>query len=77
MAKIKRTKVRVSISRTVQVNRFNPSTVTVEEEADVPDGMTADDVRTELYESVTKTVQKFMRKEIKKYRREDGGEDGE
>jgi hypothetical protein len=77
MAKIKRTKVRVSISRTVQVNRFNPSTVTVEEEADVPDGMTADDVKAELYESVTKTVQKFMRKEIKKYRREDGGEDGE
>lgn len=68
MAKIKRTKVSVTVSRTVQVQNYTPSTVTVMEEAEVQDGQKASSVKEALYESATDSVQMFMRAEIKKYK---------
>ncbi len=72
MAKLKRRSVSVTVTRTVQVVQFQPSTVSVTECADVPEGMSAEEVKAELYESASESMQKFMRGEIKKYRVKEG-----
>lgn len=68
--KIKRKMVSVTVARTVQITQFHPSTVTVAESAEIPDGMTSEEVKLELYKSATKSVTKFMNQEIKKYEEE-------
>ena len=68
MAKIKRTSVSVTVSRTVQVRNYTPSTVTVTETAEVGEGQSAQKVKDALYESASDSMQEYMRKEIKKYR---------
>lgn len=70
VAKIKRRSVSVTVSRTVQVQNYTPSTVTVTETADVGDN-DPEDVKRELYESASKSMQKYMRAEIKKYKGDD------
>lgn len=66
----KRKTVSVTVSRTVQVQQFQPSTVTVAESAEVPEGATASEVKLELYKSATASVTKFMNQEIRKYSEE-------
>lgn len=68
--KIKRSSVSVTVTRTVQVAQYQPSTVSVTETADVPAGMKASDVKAALYESASASTQKYMRAEIKKYRQD-------
>lgn len=70
VAKIKRKTVSVTVTRTVQVVQFQPSTVSVTETAEVGD-QDPNEVKQELYESASKSMQKFMRGEIKKYKKED------
>lgn len=67
MAKIKRKVVSVTVSRTVQVRNFTPSTVTVTETAEVGDH-DPDIVKDTLYKSASKSMQRFMRAEIAKYK---------
>lgn len=70
MKKIKRSQVSVTVSRTVQVRNYTPSTVTVTEIADVGDN-DPDIVKDTLYKSASKSMQKFMRAEIAKYKEEE------
>lgn len=70
VTKIKRKTVSVTVSRTVQVVQYQPSTVTVTETADVGD-QDPEEVKLALYESASKSMQKFMRAEIKKYKKDD------
>jgi hypothetical protein len=67
MAKIKRKVVSVTVSRTVQVRNFTPSTVTVTETAEVSNH-DPDIVKGTLYKSASKSMQRFMRAEIAKYK---------
>lgn len=64
----KRKTVSVTVKRMVQVVRFHPSEISVTEVADVPEGVKASEVKRELYESASLSVQKFMREEINKYK---------
>lgn len=64
---IKRKVVSVSISRTIQITQFHPSTVMVTETAEVPTDLTADQVKAELYKSASRSVVKFMNLEIDKW----------
>ncbi len=68
--KLKRKSVSVTVTRTVQVKQYEPSTISVTETADVPDGMKTSEVKLALYETASASVQKYMRAEIKKYRRD-------
>jgi len=59
--------IKVTVSRTVQVDRFEPVQVTIEEAADLEPG---DDIETcefELYKQVTKRVKKCIDNEVAKY----------
>jgi hypothetical protein len=68
--KIKRKTVSVSVSRTVQITQYHPSTVTVTEEAEIPEGMTHVEVKEVLYKSASASVVKFMNNEIDKWSKE-------
>lgn len=67
---IKRKTVSVKVTRTVQVQQYQPSTIEVTETADVPEGSDPRDVKDELYKSASASVVKFMNAEIKKYSEE-------
>lgn len=70
LAKLKRTEVSITVSRTVQVQQFQPSTVSVTETAEIPEEMTASDVKRALYKSASKAVEEFIESERLKYQKE-------
>ncbi len=59
-------RIKIQVSRTIQVDRYEPVTVSIEEEIVVMDDE-ADDARKELYRSVTQNVKKFIDNEKLKY----------
>ncbi len=59
-------RIKIQVSRTIQVDRYEPVTVSIEEEIVVMDDE-ADDARKELYRSVTQNVKKFIDNERLKY----------
>lgn len=59
-------RIKIQVSRTIQVDRYEPVTVSIEEEIVVTDDE-ADDARKELYRSVTQNVKKFIDNERLKY----------
>lgn len=60
--------ISISVSRTVQVERFEPSQVTVTETIEVKDVPSAvKEARSELYAAVTKQVASYIENEQKKY----------
>lgn len=59
-------RIKIQVSRTIQVDRYEPVSVSIEEEIVVMDDE-ADDARKELYRSVTQNVKKFIDNEKLKY----------
>ena len=59
-------RIKIQVSRTIQVDRYEPVTDSIEEEIVVMDDE-ADDARKELYRSVTQNVKKFIDNEKLKY----------
>jgi len=74
---MKRKTIKFVVSRTVQVERFEPVTVTFEASAELePD----DDIPAcefELYREVTQRVKKCIDNEVKKYAKEKAARDAE
>lgn len=65
MAKVKQ--VTVSVSRTVQITQFHPSTVIVSETIDLDKEDDAKLIRQGAYLRCSKSVEAYMNKEIEKY----------
>lgn len=59
-------KIKMSVSRTIQVERFEPVTVQVEEEIVVSEEDAAE-ARDNLYRVVTQQVKKYIDNERRKY----------
>lgn len=59
--------IKIAVSRTIQVERFEPVSVTVEESIQLKDDEDAAEARTQLYSDVTKQVTRYVRNEVKKY----------
>lgn len=60
--------IRIAVTRTVQVERFEPATVTVEETIEVTnDKETVKEARAKLYADVTKAVKFAIDNEVAKY----------
>jgi len=59
--------IRISVQRTVQVERFEPVSVTVEETVQVRNEDEVAEARMELYKDVTRAVKKFVDNEVAKY----------
>lgn len=59
-------KIKMSVSRTIQVERFEPVTVQVEEEIVVSEEDAAE-ARDNLYRAVTQQVKKYIDNERRKY----------
>jgi hypothetical protein len=68
---LKRTKVSVTVGRTVQAQQYQPCYVSVTEEADLPPGMDCEEAKLELYKSATKSVVRMMSAELKKWSEEE------
>jgi hypothetical protein len=63
--------ISVTVSRTVQIQQFHPSVVSMTETAEIESG---DDVRKckiQLYKACSETVETCMNREIKKYQDEE------
>lgn len=67
MATLKRKTVSVTVSRTIQITQFHPSTVEVTETADVPEDASVDEIKAILYKAASKSVVKFINAEIDKW----------
>ena len=61
--------IKVTVSRTVQVERFEPIQVTLEEQADIEPGDDMDKCEFELYKQVTQRVKKCVDNEVRKYQK--------
>jgi hypothetical protein len=59
--------VKISVTRTIQVDRFEPVTVTVEESIQLKDSEDPVEPRRELYKEVTQQVAKYIENEKRKY----------
>lgn len=59
--------IKISVSRTIQVERFEPVSVTVEETIQVKDNEDPVEARTTLYKDVTQQVKRYVDNERKKY----------
>lgn len=66
---MKRKTVSVTVTKVVQAEQYEPVTVSVSETADLEDGDKASETKRKLYESASKSLHKFMREEIKLWRR--------
>ena len=62
--------IKISVTRTMQVDRFEPVSVTVEETIEVRDGDGVPEARTTLYKEVTQQVKKYIDNEARKYKKE-------
>ncbi len=65
--KIKRKTISVTVSRTIQVQQFQPSVVTVTETTELGPDDNPEEVKAVLYKSASRSVTKFMNAEIDKY----------
>ena len=64
---MKRKIIKFAVSRTVQVERFEPVTVTFEASAEIEPGDDVSACEFELYKEVTQRVKKCVDNEVKKY----------
>ena len=71
------TEVSVTVSKTIQVTRFEPVQVSVSQTASVGDGEEPREVRAALYRNTSKAVKAMMKREIADWtpERDDGGEE--
>lgn len=67
MSSKKRT-IKVSISKTTQVVQYEPVTVLIEESVELEADEDPEETRSELYESVSDAVTRYMKKERKKWK---------
>jgi len=59
--------IKVAVSRTVQVERFEPVQVTVEAVADLEPDENVKEAKLELYKGVTRATKQFIDNEVLKY----------
>lgn len=69
--------LKISVCRTVQVERYEPVTVTVEESIQLKDSEDPAEARSALYKDVTQQVTRYVKNEVKKYgqKKAEQGED--
>lgn len=66
---MKRKEVSVTVTKTVQAAQFEPVTVSVTETATLEAGDKASTAKDKLYESASESLHKFMKEELKLWRR--------
>jgi hypothetical protein len=62
-----RAKITIEVSRTVQINSYEPVSVKVIEQVEVGEDEDANEVRDETYARVTKAVKRYIDNEAAKY----------
>lgn len=66
---MKRKTVTVTVQKTVQATQFEPIVISVTETAELEEGDKASEAKAKLYESASTSLHKFMKEEIKLWKR--------
>lgn len=67
--------ITISVTRTIQVERFEPVGVTVTESIEIKDTADAAEARKKLYSDVTKQVTSYVENEKRKYAKKGRSDD--
>lgn len=66
---MKRKSVTVTVAKTVQAGPYEPVVISVAETAELEEGDKASEVKRKLYESASASLHKYMKEELKLWRR--------